>query len=79
MVGRKRINPSTTLFIKKGQLIAKDVANRDQRASQPNDWVAGDVGNNVLASWGKYKGGDKKNPASYEMDSQINRDAFPNI
>lgn len=79
MIGVKRLNPDRTLFVREGGVILKDVDNKSQKGREPNDWYMGPVGDSTLATWGKYKGGDKNNPLSYDIDSEINRDNFPDV
>jgi hypothetical protein len=79
MIGIKRLNADRTLFVREGGLILKADGNKSQKGREPNDWFLGAVGDSTIASWGKYQGGDKENPDNYDMDSSINRDAFPDV
>ena len=79
MIGVKRLNADRTFFVREGGVILKAPSNKDQKGKEPNDWFLGPVGDSVLATWAKYLGGDKSNPGSYDIESEINRDNFPDV
>ena len=81
MIGIKNRNIDRTLFIANGQLVFKNFAagNIQQRGSEVNDWVLGELDSDSLAVWSKYQGGDKKDKASYDISDSIDPTAYPDI
>lgn len=81
MIGVVRKNSDREMFIKEGQVVLKNTANGniDQRSSQKNDWVLGDIGDNLIGIMAKFKGGALKDSANYDIDSEINKAVYPDL
>ncbi|MEM1339824.1 MAG: hypothetical protein AAF634_11605 [Bacteroidota bacterium] len=81
MIGVVQRNASRELFIREGQLIIKNVAagNIDQSGSETNDWVIGEIDNEVIALPGKYKGGDRTDPGNYDNPSEVRKSDYQDL
>tara|TARA_R110002051_G_scaffold257868_1_gene316912 strand:+ start:33268 stop:33507 length:240 start_codon:yes stop_codon:yes gene_type:complete len=79
MNGRKNRNPDPNLFFANGQMIMKHPDNKSQKGQEINDWVFGQVDDDVLGGWSKYQGGAIKDKASYDTSDSINPQNYPDI
>lgn len=79
MNGRRNRNNDPTLFFKDGQMIKKSPNNKSQKGSEINDWVFGQVDDDVLGGWSKYHGGPKMDKNSYDTSDHINPENFPDV
>ena len=79
MAGRVRRNNDPSMFISDGQIVKKHPGNVDQRGSEPNDLVFGEIDDDALGGWSRYKGGPKKDKASYETTDYIDPNDLPTV
>lgn len=81
MIGTRKLNSSRGMFVLGDNLVWKNrpAGNKAQNKLEVNDWVQGPIGNNDMADWSKYKGGDVNDPASYDIPSSVDPTNYPDL
>lgn len=54
------------------------IGNNDRNQLQANDFYKGAIGDNVIADWCKFKGGDEDDIQQFELGDYVQKDDFNN-